>query len=66
MKTHQTNMEDNKEKSNDKSMVTGFIVTIAAIVVVALVGVLFLRPKDPYRDRPTPIRFAYPARYRAG
>lgn len=41
-------MEENKEKTNDKSMVTGFIVTIAAIVVVALVGVLFLQPKDPY------------------
>lgn len=41
-------MEENKEKTNDKSMVTGFIVTIAAIVVVALVGVLFLQPKDQY------------------
>lgn len=44
-------MEDKKstiEKSNEKSMVTGFIVTIGVIVLVALAGVLFLRPKDPY------------------
>ncbi len=44
-------MEDKKsasEKSNEKSMVTGFIVTLTVIVLVALAGVLFLRPKDPY------------------
>lgn len=44
-------MEDKKsadEKSNGKSMLTGFIVTIGVIVLVALAGVLFLRPKDPY------------------
>ncbi len=44
-------MEDKKpasEKSNEKGMVTGFIVTLTVIVLVALAGVLFLRPKDPY------------------
>ena len=41
-------MEEDKKRTNDKSMVTGFIVTITVIVLVALAGVLFLRPKDPY------------------
>ena len=44
-------MEDKKpasEKSNEKGIVTGFIVTLTVIVLVALAGVLFLRPKDPY------------------
>ena len=37
-----------EEKTNDKSMATGFIVTAATILAVALAGILFLRPNDPY------------------
>ena len=39
---------ENEKISNDKSMLRGFIVTVAVIAAVALAGFFFLSPDDPY------------------
>ena len=41
-------MKNEENKTNDKSMATGFIIVAVTLVAVGLVGILFLRPDDPY------------------